>query len=94
MTKSLFRLSWLLIAICLFGCSPERTRVVHGPASVVIGGTMYTPTVAVTIEENGWLWFGHGHVPESIKQPPLSMTVTDDPAPAPAPLDPVTPPTP
>jgi len=38
--------------------SSGRYRVIGGPATFTIGGTMYTPGLAITIEEGGVALFG------------------------------------
>lgn len=47
-----------LIAIALCACSGERFRIVEGPATLSIAGTLWTPGVTVQIEEGGRAWFG------------------------------------
>jgi len=60
----------LMLLMTMFGCKSNkwigsdgstslgRYRVIGGPATLTIGGTMYTPGLAITIEENGVALFG------------------------------------
>lgn len=48
----------LVVALLLCGCSPERFRVVEGPASLTVGGTVWTPEASAKVEAGGRAWFG------------------------------------
>jgi len=48
----------LALLLVVAACSGDRFRIVDGPASLSIAGTLWTPGVTVQIEEGGRAWFG------------------------------------
>lgn len=52
------------------GCGGDRYRIVEGPASLTVGGTMWTPEATAKVEAGGRAWFGPQPPPPPPPAPP------------------------